>query len=74
MNPEDLKTPQAFRTWITQKMEHLYENKEIPNDHLLIYLDYVERVVSESGEIDNPFWLKLVRQLRSNLKTLKRVE
>jgi len=71
---DNLKSLEAFRMWIKENLPNLYRNKKIPDEHLLIFLSYIKRVMSEAEEIDKSFWLSLVRQLESNLKSINRVE
>lgn len=78
ISPEDLGGVEAFRVWIKNNLKHLYkpqeQDKKIPNEHLLIYLDYVKRVVIDSEQIEHPFWLRLIRTMESELQAIKRVE
>lgn len=68
----DLQSPDNFRQWIKKNLNNLYQEKEVLDEHLLIYLDYIEKTISEIREIDRPYWLKVVRELKSNLESIKR--
>lgn len=70
----DLIKPNAFRNWIKNNLEHLYVRKNIPNDHLLIYLDYVKGVIGKSKDVDVPTWMDLIRKIESEIKSIKKVE
>ena len=74
ITPKDLTSPHAFKLWIQNNLEHLYVGKNIINEHLLIYLDYVEQVIRKSNQIDRPFWMEIIRKLNADLKSIKKVE
>jgi len=74
LKPINIQSIQAFRGWIKEKMPHLYPGKEIPEEHLLIFLGYVKNKVEEAREIDRAFWLSLIRGLESKINSIKRVE
>lgn len=70
---KDLINPNVFRQWIKKNLEHLYIRKNIPNEHLLIYLDYIKSIISKAP-VDVPFWMDMVRKLESDIKSIKNVE
>ncbi len=74
MKQEDLASVDNFRRWVKNNLSHIYHGKKIPQDHLLICLDYIRDVVNKSGEIDVPFWMQLIRELESDLKSIKEAE
>lgn len=71
---KDLGNTHAFRTWIKNNLQHLYVRKNIPTEHLLIYLDYVKRIIQKDEQIDVPFWMDIIRKLESEIKSIKKVE
>jgi hypothetical protein len=72
LNPSDLVTVEAFRTWIKESLPNLYFQKEIPYQHLLIYLEYIRELISVNKELDSAFWNQITRDLESNIESLER--
>jgi len=71
---DNLKNIESFRLWLKENIAEIYEDKKIPDEHLLIFLTYIKRAVSNAKDIDNSFWLKLIRQLESWIDAIKNVE
>lgn len=72
LEPNNLINPEAFRNWLKKGLESLYSKKKIPNAHLLIYLEYIKKMVNESQHLDPAFWGKLIRDLESDIQALER--
>jgi len=70
----DIRSVNSFRIWIKNSLGNIYANKEVPNEHLLIYLNYVEEVVNNKENIDKVLWLKQLRKLESDIISLNKVE
>lgn len=74
LNAEDLASPESFRIWIKKNLKNVYLNKEIPNEHLLIFLGYVNTLIFNDRSLDRNSWLSLIRDMESRLKSLKNME
>ena len=70
---EDIISSAAFKNWLKSNMS-VYVNKEIPNEHLLIYLDYVEERIRENNKIDRAAWLHTAKELREKIKVISENE
>lgn len=57
----------SFKSWLKDNMS-VYVNKPIPDEHLLIYLDYIEEKVRENEQIDRADWLKTIKELREKIR------
>lgn len=71
---KDLESLESFRVWINKQLNHLYKNKKIPNQHLLIYLSYMKDIVGESDKVYIPDWLEAIRSLEANIDSIERVK
>lgn len=74
ITPNDLANVNSFRKWIKKNLEHLYTRKDVPTEHLLIYIDYMKSIIQKNKKVDVPFWMSLIRKLDSDIKSLKKVE
>ncbi len=70
---KDLESTAAFEKWIKESLNFKYQDSdEIPKDHLIIYLDYIENKVKESQEsIDKKYWFKMMIELRKRINLIK---
>jgi hypothetical protein len=68
----DLADVTALKNWLRKNLG-LYSHK-IPNAHLLIYIDYIKTMVMNEDNIDKGYWLDLIKDLESKVRTFKRVE
>ncbi len=71
INLKDLETPESFRNWIKKSLPQLYLNIKIPEDHLLIYLDYLKEKVIESQSLNQSYWMDLIRNLKTRIEVIK---
>jgi hypothetical protein len=69
----DLQDLESFKKWLRQHLE-FYDDGKISNSHLLIYLDYIEAEVMDNQNIDKGYWLQLVKNLETKIRSFKRVE
>lgn len=74
ITPVDLENAEAFRSWIRESLPSLYRDKNIDDNHLLIYLDYIKGVVNDNKELDRSTWNKLILKLDSDIKTIIKAE
>ncbi len=63
----DLTGSIPFQNWIKENLK-LHEELSVSNEHLLIYLDYIEEKVRGNQELDRTLWLKTVKELRERIK------
>ncbi len=63
----DIASVTALKSWVSEGMTH-YLNRDIPDEDLLIFIDYLESKIREtSEEIDKRFWLSQLENLRKRI-------
>lgn len=73
LNLEDLSSMASFSSWIRENITHYFDG-EIPPEHLLIYLDYVEQVVRATEEVDKRYWIKSINELRNRINAVEKIQ
>lgn len=69
LKQEDLVSGVAFKNWVKECID-LYQNNEIPDSHLLIYLNYIEEKVRKNDKIDQRIWLKTIKELKEKIEVV----
>ena len=69
---DNLKSAYDFRLWIEKDLKHYYGGDDIPNAHLLIFLDYIKEVAKNNQAIDRTMWLKILDDLEDKIKAIER--
>ena len=76
---DDLDTVFTFKHWVKDNVE-LYKDKKgtndkiknVPYEHLLIYLEYLTDTIMRNKEIDRSAWLKQIGRLIVKTKKIIR--
>lgn len=63
---ENIKSILNFTSWL-QKNLPSYLNKEIPKEHLLIYISYIREQVELEPSVNSMEWKKALVDLENNL-------
>jgi hypothetical protein len=66
---EDLVSGVSLKNWLKENL-HAYTNKDVPDEHLLIYVDYIEGKVRENDSIDKRIWLKTIGELKERIEAV----
>lgn len=75
LQQKDLSSLANLKAWLKDNISIYKFEKDVGDQDLLIYIDYIENKVREyQGEIDKRFWLKLIRQLRERMRVIKETE
>lgn len=72
LKQSDLVSPTSFEAWIRENLGHLYLRVKIPEEHLLIYLNYIKEMVLQHYEKDRSAWADLIRDLENKLQAIDR--
>lgn len=71
---KDLSSLAEFKSWLKQSIGFYKFEDDVSDGDLLIYFDYIENEVRSSQEnIDQIFWLRLIRELKEKLRVIKEV-
>lgn len=65
---KDLESVHKFKAWIAETIKSY--SGEAPNEHLLIYIDYIKDKIKEEHEIDHSEWFSAINALVSRLESL----
>jgi L-rhamnose isomerase len=70
---KDLETKYSFANWIKESLEDFYKDKEVPDKHLLIFLDkIIENKAFKARDNDRVEWLKRIRKIKENIDVVER--
>lgn len=68
-----LKNKYSFQNWIKESLEDFYKDKEVPDKHLLIFLDkIIENKAFETRDNDRVEWLRRIRKIKENIDVVER--
>lgn len=72
---KDLSSLEKFKSWLKKNIGIYKFERDISNQDLLIYFDYIENKIREFKKDDSKlFWLKLIRSLRKRFEVMKDLE
>nr|BDD46214.1 hypothetical protein 46 [bacterium] len=70
----DLLNIADFKAWI-RKHINIYNEKEIPGEHITLFLDYIEKLVEEPDfKHDRGVWFEVIKDLKDRVAKHDRFE
>lgn len=73
LNFSDIESLNSFKIWLKENLDGIYIEKfeEIPESHLKIFIDYMNKKILDSEEIPKTSkknWLKNMRKIETTMK------